>query len=181
MTDDGDKLTRSLRRELDQLTYGELYSRLGPPKVLTTFAAGQGYWRQGDGPPAIRPENPADAQVIGRCLASRTRYGRIGAFDGLHPGPCGWCDYPTDELLRACDWATWHSRYVADEVALWEFLNAVYVRSTGRAGEYDNPEWAGWFEGATPSTEDRPPSERAHLRSRRRDAIEGARALDRQA
>jgi hypothetical protein len=55
----------------------------------------------------------AEAQAIGLCALARqqSQGGKPGLPDihilrvavvQLHAEPCGWCDYPADELLRMC-------------------------------------------------------------------------------
>jgi hypothetical protein len=146
-------LTPTLTAFLNSRSVEELTRAYGRPEIATTYAAGQGYWSPGDGAPAIRPD-PAEGQALGRCAASRIRYGELGAvFANLHLGRCGWCDYPVAELLRACDYATWQSRYVVSEWASWTFQDGrVYRRTTSdrasdnpRIGQYDNPAYAAFW------------------------------------
>lgn len=146
-----EELTPALRRVLDSLDYGLLVSRLGPPESIdTNYADAQGYWIPGDGVPALIFDGPPDANAAGRCVANRdrSRYSklpRIGHGD-IHPSKCGWCDYPTEELLRSLDHATWRSQFVVSEFAVWHFGNQRYERTTNRAGEYDNPVWRAFYE-----------------------------------
>jgi hypothetical protein len=147
----------------------------------TTYAQGSGYWKAGDGRPPIVFDGPAAANAAGRCVANRVRYGSLPGIPAgsIHPAKCGWCDYPKDKLLAALDHATWRSQFVESEFAVWRFGNANYRRTTGRSGEYDHSDWRAFFRGATPSTENLPPSEREHHRTLRSDAI--AHAADRKA
>lgn len=96
-------------------------------------------WRPGDGEPLIADaKHPAVAQAIGRCYTVRMLKGSsiTSAINpgAAHPKPCNWCDYPTDALKQALGYARFHAK-----------LNLV-------TGEYDNPEWARFFAGATWST-----------------------------
>lgn len=135
-------LTSTLRKILDEMDLDQIARAYGPPETDTAYAEPQGYWKPGDGPPLIRP-TPAEGQAIGRCAAARVRL--AGAvFGSLHPGECGWCAYPVDELLRACDYATWQSRAVVAEWATWTFRDRTYRRSTNRHG-YDNPTFAAFW------------------------------------
>lgn len=166
-------LDAETRAELDAQPVGQVMSQHRDYRIVTEYAQGQGYWKPGQGDPGIRPE-PAAAQAIGYCVANRTRYG--GMFDGLsiHPSPCGWCDYPMSELLIALDWAVWISRYVTTEYAVWFTKNGRYNRSTGRSGEYLNPEWQAFWHGSTPSTKPLLESEMVGIRELRRELIAAA-------
>lgn len=129
---------------LDEATVEALYSRLGAPRIVTRYAEPMGHWSPGDGRPPLADDDPAAMQSVGRCAASRIR-GVIPLPGAIHPAECGWCAYPLAELLRACDWATWHSRYVLAELAVWAGAEgSTYTREL-RANVYDNPRWAAWF------------------------------------
>lgn len=146
--DERPELTPALRATLDGLQFAVLISRLGPPERVTTrWSEGHGCWRKGDGRPAI-VLGPADGQAAGRCVASRVRHASMAgiAVDELHRMRCDWCDYPTGELLRALDHAAFMSRCVESEIAWWSFrADAWYLRTTGRAGQYDSPIWAAFW------------------------------------
>jgi hypothetical protein len=57
---------------------------------------------------------PASAVAAGICIAARTIGSPPGILRGRHPRPCGWCDYPVDELRRLVDehnaWAGFSER-----------------------------------------------------------------------
>jgi hypothetical protein len=178
-------VTPKLVAELDHLTFDELVTLYGQPQIVTEYAQGVGYWAPGQSVPPLHDDDPAVAQAIGRCLASRIRSGLadfgLPRADEFHPAECGWCAYSKADLLRACDYATWRSRFIVAEHATWrserqppdsrgKYLRS-YVRSTNRSGEYDNPAWAAFFQGATPAGELMPPSDREFARARRRAAI----------
>ncbi len=65
-------------------------------------------------------------QAIGRCAAARV-YGslRSGLRDlrtvitTAHPAECGWCSDELEELLAACDWATFDGRTQTAEWLAW--------------------------------------------------------------
>jgi hypothetical protein len=175
-----EKLTSKLLERLDEMSVGELVTIYGEPSRWTEYVPPQGYWSPGDERPAVVPETPAVAQAIGRCVAARVRW--LGddpnralpasvTGSGMHPGTCTWCDFPIAELLKATDYAAWQSHLVAVDELVWVGRFGNYHRSTGKTGEYANPEWAAFFDGATPATSHRPPSERAHLAERRASAI----------
>lgn len=148
-------LTPGNRKELDALEIEELGQVYGEPTIRTTYAEGFGHWRAGQGKPDLIADTPAVAQAMGRCAASRLRSGDVAGIltSAVHPGECGWCDYPLPVLLAALDHASWFSRFVTNELAIWrDAQGREYVRSTNRAGEYDNPEWAAFYMGATPGT-----------------------------
>lgn len=57
---------------------------------------------------------PASAVAAGICLAARTIGKPPGILRGRHPRPCGWCDYPPDDLRRLIEgynvWAGWSEK-----------------------------------------------------------------------
>lgn len=141
------KLTPAVLKELDLLSLERLLHLYGPGQTVTEFAQPRGYWRPGDGRPQIAlDEDPAACQAAGRCVASRTRYGDIFAGRSIHPARCGWCDYPVDVLLVALDHATFVSRYILAEYVWWGAKDGSYARATDRAGTYENPRWAAFFD-----------------------------------
>ena len=56
-------------------------------------------------------DEPASAVAASLCLSARDRKGRTTA---RHPGRCGWCDWPEDELARMVEgfnaWAGFDER-----------------------------------------------------------------------
>lgn len=71
-------------------------------------------------------DEPAVARAIDRCLAARSLADRRGPVTRVHPRPCGWCDYPLDELRRLLEgfnaWAGWDERrrtYERHDVRVW--------------------------------------------------------------
>ncbi len=136
---------------LDGYGYRELLTMLGDPaRVETRYATAIG-WQPGDGRPALATDDPAVAQAMGRCALDRavrgdTPVGGVARLRMVHSTPCGWCDYPLDELVAACAHAVWTSRFVAVEFAVWEGVHGrEEARPTGRAGTYENPVWAAFF------------------------------------
>jgi hypothetical protein len=138
-------LTKGLRQRLDAMTLGEVRGEFGPGDLRTTYVQPIGHnWKPGRGAPALVAETPAVAQAMGRCATSRSLKGDSGAMfsQSVHPGECGWCVYPLRDLLEALEHAVWRSQTVEAEHEEWRFAGgARYVRSTGRDGHYDNPEW----------------------------------------
>jgi hypothetical protein len=65
---------------------------------------------------ALRTEDPAVAIAMGRCLTARAVARRDETFRPMphHDRPCGWCDYPVDELQAAViefnNWAMFNDR-----------------------------------------------------------------------
>jgi hypothetical protein len=113
---------------------------------VVEYAEPQGYWKQGDERPTLASDDVAAMQAMARCVTARTWDRSIGAMPGgIHPAACGWCDYPIEEVLKACDWATWHSRYLTTEYAVWHGAeHSSYARSL-RGNVYENPTWHAWF------------------------------------
>lgn len=150
------------RRETDPfegLSVAEVIVRLGYGQTHTVFAEGRKctarcttevdeatgevrelhpHWRQGDPRPALADEDPAVMCAIGRCATNRLRFGMpLPSGAGLHPKPCGWCDYPLDQLLLALDWSAWFSRFIVSESMHWPN----YSRQV-RSNVFENPRWA---------------------------------------
>jgi hypothetical protein len=138
---------------LDRMELLEIIGLLGEPDHRTRYAGPLGHWRHGDPRPALADESPAVMQAIGRCAAARIRAaGPLVLAGPIHPAPCGWCGFPLRELLAACDWAAWRSRYVVADLLVWEGAEgSTYVRETGRADTYGEPVWAAFW--ALPSSE----------------------------
>lgn len=135
---------REVVEALDGMDLESVLDALGDPVIREWYAEPKGHWRQGDGRPALADDDPAVMQAVGRCAASRIR-GDVTIPPSVHPRPCAWCDYPVPELLRACDWATWHSRYLLSESLTWKNdMGQTYVRS-GRSSVYLNPTWAAFW------------------------------------
>lgn len=141
-----------VRKIMDGMTDDAIAERLGPPHVITRYAPTRGNWSQGDPLPPIRDEDPAVMQAIGRCAVSRIQLG-----GGKPTGPaihdekrCAWCAYPLPQLLAACDWGVFRSRYIEAEFAVWhadpiQRRGPAYMRPK-RSGVYDNPTWAAFWD-----------------------------------
>lgn len=140
-----------VRKMLAGLGLSSLIAKLGQPHMVTKYAPTRGDWSQGDPLPALRDEDPAVMQAIGRCAVYRQQH-KVGLSFGsaLHDGErCAWCSYPLSELLKACDWGVFRSRYIEQEFAVWyadqdRRKGARHALPT-RAGEYENPVWAEFF------------------------------------
>lgn len=140
-----------VRKMLAGLDLSSLIARLGQPHMVTLYAPTRGYWSQGQPLPALRDEDPAVMQAIGRCSVYRQQHAMgLSLMSSIHDrGRCAWCAYPLAELLRACDWGVFRSRYVEQEFAVWY---ADQVKRKGarhalptRANEYENPVWMEFF------------------------------------
>lgn len=164
-----ERLDKDLRRDLDRMGLEELRAEYGAGEVTTIYAPPVGRsWKPGDGPPEVGGvDDPAVAQAVGRCVAARVRgpvlqsVGGEAAISRIHPGPCGWEDYPTPVLLQALDHAAWSSRLVDREFEVWWFQDPAnagaqpveYRRYTKRAGQYDNPAWSRFWSEDVPLRE----------------------------
>lgn len=154
---------REVRAALDGLTVEQVTHLLsgndhdhGQPFRYRTFAEGQGYWKPGQGRPALASDDPAVMQAVGRCAAYQARL-KFGTHVPLvlkaHPRECAWCDYPLAELLKACDWATVASRFLITERLTWfqrpsaekpAERGPAYHRP-GKGAEYLNDTWAAFW------------------------------------
>src|SRR5687767_7292675 len=121
MTVRTDRKEAALRLKLDEREFADedvteflagmdidtLTSKLGEPQQSTQYATAHG-WRVGDGRPSLGNEDPAVMQAVARCASSRVRREKFAevsrVIDNVHPTTCDWCDYPLDELLKACAW-----------------------------------------------------------------------------
>lgn len=142
---------RDVIESLDGMDLDAVWSALDKPRPLVTLihARPQGYWSPGRPRPALADDDPAVMQAVGRCASSRVVWDKDHPFvidlTTVHPRRCAWCDYPSEELLMACDWATVTSRFVLSEVITWSNdMGQTYTRS-GRADEYDNPAWRAFW------------------------------------
>lgn len=144
-----------VRELLDGMDEYALRGMLGDPEIRVAYADGIGYWRQGDSRPVLAEDDPAVMQAIGRCAVARTMSplpGKlvIGEADKVHPVRCGWCDYPLQDLLAACDWSTWFARYRVAELLTWRKGEEgrdhwiTYSRGGG-APVYENPLYAAFW------------------------------------
>jgi hypothetical protein len=137
-----------IRELLDALGVDELVRLLGEPASITEYATAPG-WSVGDGQPTLANDDPAVMQAIGRCAANRARRtfdAPMPMLDKAHPTRCDWCDFPQDELLKACSWAVHQSRFVLADVLVWTNDEGHrYVRSGNLTG-YQNPRWRRFFE-----------------------------------
>lgn len=134
-----------VRAYLDTLDLEQLRWKLGEPRIVKVYAEPLGWWHVGDGRPSLADDYPAVMQAIGRCAASRREYGPVTG--AIHPVACGWCDYPAEQLLAACDWATWHSRFLITELWVWSDPEASWVsyEREARSNEYEQPRWREFF------------------------------------
>jgi len=71
-------------------------------------------------------DEPAAARAIDRCLVARSLADKRGPVTRTHPGTCGWCDYPLEQLRQLLEgfnaWAGWDERrrrYERFEVQVW--------------------------------------------------------------
>lgn len=126
---------------------------LGPPFVLRQHTPTRGHWTPGQPRPALATDDPAVGEAMGRCAASRSDLWGTGEAGRLlrpimgagHPRPCGWCEYPTAQLLAACDHAVWRMQFVESELFVWwsdqeKRRGAKFVRP-GTTSGYQHPAW----------------------------------------
>lgn len=114
-----------------------------PDDHITKHAEAKG-WQTGDGRPALASDDPAVMQAIGRCAADRSRQtlkAPVPFRRSVHPSPCAWCDYPTDELLKACAWAVHQSAFVTADVFVWRNNQGHTYARPGSLTGYQRKEW----------------------------------------
>lgn len=139
-----------VRKALEAMSIAELITQFGDPVWITHRHQTNAHW-DGAERPALASEDPATMQAIGRCAASRVMPPiSLPTERSIHDGArCGWCEYPLDELLKACEWSQSQSRYVAAEMCVWHEhphtrSGAQYVR-VQRGGHYQSKKWEEWF------------------------------------
>lgn len=146
---------------LDNLEWDALVAELGEPDhIATVMREGGRCWQPGQPKPVLANSDPAVTQAMARCLCSRLAHGTSGDFGAvlnsmvIHPKVCNFCDYPTEQLEAAVDWAGWESSLTEIEYATWRGRDrSTYSRGTLRQGAYGNPRWANFFSEA-PSRKD---------------------------
>jgi hypothetical protein len=127
---------------LDRMDPDEVIGLFGEPVRVTRYAEVLGHWRVGQPRPALADDDPAVMQAIGRCAATRIRDPRL-VLASVHRASCGWCGFPLQELLAACDWAVVRSRYVVVDLMVWRGEDgSIYLRDTRRSGIYEEPAWS---------------------------------------
>lgn len=138
--DDHDFTDQDVLSLLAEMDIDQIIRTLGEPRHFTEYATAQG-WKVGDGRPSVANDDPAVMQSVGRCAAARVRWSAKPnlSFGSVHPASCDWCDYPIEELLKACSWSVHQSGYVVADVLLWEGKErSTYARPAGGTG-YQNP------------------------------------------
>ena len=156
---------RDVRQVLDRMSVEAITDRFGSPAVRMrtalprgTTAKGTG-WQPNERLPALRSDDPAVMQAIGRCTTYRQQetVGLPGMGSIHDRGRCAWCGYPLRELLAACDWAVFQSGWVEAEMSVWyadqdRQRGATYIRMV-RQDVYENEAWAAFW--ALPAAERR--------------------------
>ncbi|MCU0506592.1 MAG: hypothetical protein MUE82_12655 [Chloroflexi bacterium] len=150
----GDLADPDIVAYLDTLDHGALVGLLQAPLIVLDLHEPRATtWTPGSPRPALADEDPAVVAAIARCATARWRKSAVygdAARTVSHPEPCGWCDYPAEELQRALEWAAHFGRYISGEWYVWVRGNRAYRRPTGRAGTFDNRRWAA-FAALSPS------------------------------
>lgn len=138
-----------VRKVLDEVSYTGMVAKYGLPVVSTHMTSADG-WSNGDGRPALADDDPAIMQAIGRCAAARVRWDDAPPLmtKGVHPAPCGWCEWPIEELLVACSWDVWKSGHIGSETMTWEGANGSHYTRGGRHDVFTSPTHAEFW--ATP-------------------------------
>lgn len=138
-----------LRRMLDKTSVAEVINMLGSPHWVTRRHQSTDFWEPGDERPALASDDPAVMQSIGRCATSRAA-GGISARFAIHDAErCQWCEYPMDEMLKACEWSQYQAAYVEVELAVWfedqdRRRGSRYVRQV-RGDYYSNVRYAEFY------------------------------------
>lgn len=131
-----------VREQLNAMTIAEVIAMKGAPREHVTYAKAMHgprgpWWKVGDERPTLANDDPAVMQSVGRCAATRrTIKGTAYVVPaGTHPSTCEWCDYPLEDLLKACAWAVHQSGFIESHVFEWtDEEGRKYVRSGGDTG-----------------------------------------------
>lgn len=140
-----------LRKMLDKASVSDIIGMLGAPRWVKHVFQSTMHWKPGDERPALASDDPAVMQGIGRCAASRVNeVSGIRTRFSIHDADrCLWCDYPLDEMMRACEWAQYQAAYVEAELAVWyedqeRMRGSRYTRQV-RGDYYSNTRYADFF------------------------------------
>jgi hypothetical protein len=151
------------RAYLDGLSVPEIIVLAGSPTYVLHYRKPL---KPHDTVPALASDDPAVTEAMGRCAVSRIDFFGVSlprmSADGsrIHrAADCQWCDYPTAELIAACDYAIGTMRYLEDELLVWHENEATrggakYIRP-GRSGVYEHPGWADFWASPTHERERR--------------------------
>ena len=144
---------KDVRSTLDDLSLSDVIVNIGTPTYVRQYRKPL---KPHDAVPALASDDPAVTEAMGRCAVSRIDFFGVSlprmSADGsrIHrAADCQWCDYPTAELIAACDYAVGTMRYLEDELLVWHENEATrggakYIRP-GRSGVYEHPEWADFW------------------------------------
>ena len=129
-----------VREALHEMTVEAITIRYGEPRVHIVHSR-----PLPSGKPALASDDPAVVQAMGRCAVARTRLDGAPRLGKLHGAECAWCAYPVGELVAACEWGDWSSRFVLVEALIWRGDDgSTYVRE-GRSPHYGNPAWRDYW------------------------------------
>jgi hypothetical protein len=115
-------------KELDLMSLEVVASIFGEPTITAEWDMPRlQYWQPGQPRPIFADDDPAVQQAVGRCATARIwrslpheQRDTFGlSISSVHPRECGWCDMPIEELLAACDWATFEGRTQVGEWHAW--------------------------------------------------------------
>lgn len=140
-------ITRDIRRTLDEMSVTGIDQFLGCiAGLVRTYDRGAGHWQVGMPRPALASEDPAVSCAIGRCALARVRWADAPASVARsaiarHTEPCGWCDYPLEELLTALDWAATFAGRISSERLLWQGADGTSYTREIRHDVYENHVW----------------------------------------
>jgi hypothetical protein len=130
------------RDTLNAMSIAQVVASIGAPDEHVQYASVPG-WKVGDGRPDLASDDPAVMQAMGRCAASRVRHKLPAmALERVHLSACGWCEYPLEEVLKACAWATMASRFVTADVLEWTNTEGRKYARPGTLTGYQNNRWA---------------------------------------
>ncbi len=124
-----------VRELLAEMSSDAISGRYGEPTVHTVYSRSLPPEK-----PSLASDDPAVVQAMGRCAVSRTRSDALPRLGSLHGDECAWCAYPVAELVAACEWGEWASRYIVAEVLTWRGDRSSYERE-GQPARYGNPAW----------------------------------------
>jgi hypothetical protein len=127
-----------VRAFLDERNVAEIISEYGQPERVVLYSRPLPSRK-----PSLATDDPAVAQAMGRCAVARLPEDwRLVPF--RHES-CAWCEYPVAELVKACEWAEYMSRYVTAQILVWRNADGDTYERDGGAAHYENPAWAAFW------------------------------------
>lgn len=129
-----------VRDLLNEMSVDQISARYGEPRARDVYSC-----KLPESKPALASDDPAVVQAMGRCVVARTR-DSIVSLGKLHGDTCAWCEYPIEQLVAACRWGEWESRYIVASVLVWHGADHSTYERAGDGPRYSNPDWRRYWD-----------------------------------